>query len=99
MGVTERRVRQLAELLHAERDLQGNWWFDEAVVMEHAEARAEQTRGSVSAKRIERLEADMSELMRMVLRLQNRVMHLEAFHAHESAGPLGGEEDSQQPGA
>lgn len=66
LGVTERRARQLARFLHAERDEMGNWWFDKAAVLEHSEVRAMDRKGKVAMARLEDLERDVDRLAQAV---------------------------------
>lgn len=62
LGVTQRRVRQLAQFLHGERDEMGNWWFDRGAVLEHAEVRSIQRRGLAAIQRLEHLEQEVERL-------------------------------------
>lgn len=67
-GVTERRMRQLAELLHAERDELGRLHFDRVVVDEYADRRRAAVRTITNAQRIDALEAEVAELRELIRR-------------------------------
>lgn len=66
VGVTERRIRQLAEFLHADRDEFGRLHFDPAVIATYAESRHSRLdsehRTRTNAERITALEARLEAL-------------------------------------
>jgi hypothetical protein len=83
LGVTERRARQLAAPLRAERDELGNWWFDRNVVVEHAEMRAQQGRGQAA---IGRLEVRLGALEARVTALEEASQQPDAGSSSSRAG-------------
>lgn len=69
IGLSERRVRQIAEFLHAERDPFGKLHFDPAIVDAYAAERQAVRKAATNADRIAELEERVEKLERTVKRL------------------------------
>jgi hypothetical protein len=72
VGLSERRIRQLAEFLHAERDPFGKLHFDPAIVDAFAIERQAVRRTVTNSDRIVQLEQRVADLERAVKRLSKK---------------------------
>lgn len=81
IGVSERRVRQIAEFLHGERNEFGAFTFSRPIIEEYAAERLSRA-PTIEAEKVERLEEHVAALEAHIDRLEAVVARLEGSVEH-----------------